>query len=41
VERRVPSITRAETILGWHPTTDFSTCLRKTVDFYLRQKQAA
>lgn len=41
VERRVPSIRRAEEKLGWKPQTDFATCLRKTVEFYLRQKQAA
>jgi len=35
VERRVPSIVRAEKILGWKPTTDFSAALKKTVDYYM------
>lgn len=38
VDRRVPSIKRAETILGWKPTTDFATSLSKTVDYYLSIK---
>ena len=38
VERRVPSIQRIESVLGWHPKTDFATALRKTVDYYLSVK---
>lgn len=35
VSARVPSIKNAEEHLGWTPTTDFTTALRKTLDFYL------
>ncbi len=32
---RVPSIQNAEKYLGWKPTTDFKTALRKTLDYHL------
>lgn len=32
---RVPSIRNAEKYLGWKPTTDFKTGLRKTLDYHL------
>ncbi|HXZ25365.1 MAG TPA: bifunctional UDP-4-keto-pentose/UDP-xylose synthase [Nitrospiria bacterium] len=32
---RVPSITNAEQYLGWKPTTDLKTALRKTLDYHL------
>jgi nucleoside-diphosphate-sugar epimerase len=32
---RVPSIKNAEQYLGWKPTTDFKTALRKTLDYHL------
>lgn len=32
---RVPSITNAEKHLGWKPTTDLKTALRKTLDYHL------
>ncbi len=32
---RVPSIKNAEKYLGWRPTTDFKTALRKTLDYHL------
>jgi len=32
---RVPSIRNAQTHLGWHPTTDLDTALRKTLDYHL------
>ena len=32
---RVPSIRNAEKYLGWKPTTDFKTALRKTLDYHL------
>jgi nucleoside-diphosphate-sugar epimerase len=32
---RVPSIRNAETYLGWKPTTDLKTALRKTLDYHL------
>lgn len=35
VTLRVPSIQRAETILNWRPTVNFTEGLKKTLDFYL------
>ncbi|MBI3622011.1 MAG: bifunctional UDP-4-keto-pentose/UDP-xylose synthase [Nitrospirae bacterium] len=32
---RVPSIRNAEQYLGWKPTTDLNTALRKTLDYHL------
>jgi len=32
---RVPSIKNAEKYLGWKPTTDLKTGLRKTLDYHL------
>ncbi len=32
---RVPSIRNAEQYLGWKPTTDLKTALRKTLDYHL------
>jgi nucleoside-diphosphate-sugar epimerase len=34
VSKRVPSIKKAETILGWTPTVDMDTLLKNTLDFY-------
>lgn len=35
VSSRVPAIKNAGEYLGWHPTTDLQTALRKTLDYYL------
>jgi nucleoside-diphosphate-sugar epimerase len=35
IQTRVPSIKSAEKYLGWNPTTDFKTALRKTLDYHL------
>ena len=35
VSLRVPAIKHAQEYLGWTPTTDMATGLRKTLDFYL------
>lgn len=35
---RVPSIRNAERYLGWKPTTDLQTAVRKTLDYYLVSK---
>lgn len=35
VQMRVPSVRNAETYLGWRPTTNLKTALRKTLDYYL------
>jgi nucleoside-diphosphate-sugar epimerase len=34
IENRVPSIARAQSTLGWHPTTDIRDAIRKTIAFY-------
>ncbi|MEO6325722.1 MAG: bifunctional UDP-4-keto-pentose/UDP-xylose synthase [Thermoanaerobaculia bacterium] len=38
VLNRVPSIKKAEALLGWKPKTDFKTGLKKTLDFYLKSR---
>lgn len=38
---RVPSIDRARRLLGWEPRVDLEEALRRTVDFYLAQRQPA
>ena len=38
VPRRVPSVKRAEKILGWKPTTDLRTALKLTLDYHLLGK---
>ncbi len=35
IQTRVPSIKNAEQYLGWKPTTDLATGLRKTLDYHL------
>ena len=35
IQTRVPSIRNAEQYLGWKPTTDLTTALRKTLDYHL------
>jgi nucleoside-diphosphate-sugar epimerase len=35
IQTRVPSIRNAEKYLGWKPTTDLKTALRKTLDYHL------
>jgi UDP-4-amino-4-deoxy-L-arabinose formyltransferase/UDP-glucuronic acid dehydrogenase (UDP-4-keto-hexauronic acid decarboxylating) len=35
IDRRVPSIEKARNILGWEPTVDLDTALRKTLEYYL------
>ncbi len=35
VERRMPSIKRAQQQLDWQPYIDIKTSLKKTLDFYL------
>ncbi len=39
ITTRVPSIRKAERLLGWKPTTDFPTGLKKTLDFYLKGRK--
>ncbi len=35
IQTRVPSIKNAEKFLGWKPTTDLTTALKKTLDYHL------
>jgi nucleoside-diphosphate-sugar epimerase len=35
IQTRVPSVKNAEKYLGWKPTTDLKTALRKTLDYHL------
>jgi len=35
IQTRVPSVRNAEQYLGWKPTTDLKTALRKTLDYHL------
>jgi nucleoside-diphosphate-sugar epimerase len=35
IQTRVPSVRNAEKYLGWRPTTDLKTALRKTLDYHL------
>ncbi len=39
ITTRVPSIAKAGRLLGWKPVTDFSTGLKKTLDFYLKGRK--
>jgi nucleoside-diphosphate-sugar epimerase len=38
IQVRVPNIEAARRDLGWGPTTDMDTAIRKTIDFYVRQE---
>jgi len=40
-QRRRPDITRAETILDWHPQVDLETGLQKTIPYFKQQLGAA
>jgi nucleoside-diphosphate-sugar epimerase len=40
ITTRVPSIRKAREILGWAPTTDFRSGLKRTLDFYLKGRKA-
>jgi len=35
ISRRVPSIAKAQTLLGWQPKIDLPTALKKTLDYHL------
>ncbi len=35
IDRRVPSIEKARSIIGWEPKVDLDTALRKTLEYYL------
>jgi len=38
IQVRVPNIQAAQRDLGWTPTTDMDTAIRRTIDFYVKQE---
>src|SRR5207237_10691490 len=38
IQVRVPSIEAAQRELGWRPTTDMDTAVRRTIEFYVKQE---
>jgi nucleoside-diphosphate-sugar epimerase len=38
IQVRVPNIEAARRDLGWKPTTDMDTAIRRTIDFYVKQE---
>jgi nucleoside-diphosphate-sugar epimerase len=38
IQVRVPAIHAAERDLGWRPTTDLDTAIRRTIEFYVKQE---
>jgi nucleoside-diphosphate-sugar epimerase len=38
IQVRVPNVEAAKRDLGWQPTTDMDTAIRRTIDFYVRQE---
>ena len=38
IQVRVPNIEAARRDLGWAPTTDMDTAIRRTIEFYVRQE---
>jgi dTDP-D-glucose 4,6-dehydratase len=38
IQVRVPNIEAAQRDLGWTPTTDMDTAIRRTIDFYVNQE---
>ena len=41
IQVRVPAIHAAERDLGWRPTTDMDTAIRRTIEFYVKQESFA
>ncbi len=37
IQARVPAVHRAKAKLGWEPTTDFNTAIRKTLKYHVRR----
>ncbi len=35
---RVPAITAAQRDLGWAPSTDLDTAIRRTIEYYVNQE---
>src|SRR6202012_6295456 len=38
IQVRVPAIEAAKRDLGWSPKTDMDTCIRRTIDFYVKKE---
>jgi nucleoside-diphosphate-sugar epimerase len=38
IQVRVPNVTAAKRDLGWQPTTDMDTAIRRTIDYYTKQE---
>ena len=38
IQVRVPAIEAARKDLGWKPTTDLDTAIRRTIEFYVNQE---
>ena len=38
IQVRVPNIEAARRDLGWKPTTDMDTAIRRTIEFYVNQE---
>ena len=38
IQVRVPNVEAAKRDLGWQPTTDMDTAIRRTIDFYVKQE---
>ena len=38
IQMRVPNIEAARRDLGWHPTTDMDTAIRRTIEYYVNQE---
>src|SRR5262249_24132342 len=39
INDRVPSIEAARSALGWAPSTDLDTAIRRTIDYYVKQDE--
>ena len=41
IQRRLPSIKKAQKLLGWTPKVDLDASIRKTLDYFLKEHSAA
>jgi UDP-4-amino-4-deoxy-L-arabinose formyltransferase/UDP-glucuronic acid dehydrogenase (UDP-4-keto-hexauronic acid decarboxylating) len=41
IQRRMPSIKKAQKLLGWTPKVDRDTAIRKTLDYFLKEHSSA
>ena len=40
IQHRVPSIRKAQKLLGWQPKVDLNTSLKRTLDYFLKEHAA-